>query len=407
LIFDEYFHILMDLTKTIQNLSVELHPEIIKIRRHLHMNPELSFKEKETSAFICDRLNSAGIRFKAGIAETGIVATVTGNQSGNKVIALRADMDALPIEEINNTSYKSRNPGVMHACGHDAHSASLIGTAIILEKLKESFGGTVMLIFQPGEERAPGGAMLMLNEGIFDPVRPDLILAQHVMPSLKSGMAGFAPGAIMASSDEIYMTIRGKGGHAAIPDRVNDTVLAASQVIISLQQIVSRHANPFSPTVLSFGKVIADGAVNVIPSEVRIEGTLRTMDEKWRKKAIEKMTHIAQSVADSMGTTCDFNIVGGYPVLKNDHEVTSKSMQFASEFLGKDQIAALDPRMTSEDFAFYADIIPATFYRLGTGDPEKEILSDLHTPNFDLDENALRTGMGLMAFMAIRHLQIQ
>jgi amidohydrolase len=397
----------MDIIKTIQKLSTGLHPEIISVRRHLHMNPELSFRETGTAAFICDKLDSAGISFKAGIARTGIVASIKGGQPGNKVIALRADMDALPIEEHSEMPYISINSGVMHACGHDAHCASLIGTAIILNKLKESFGGSIMLIFQPGEEKAPGGAALMLNEGIFDSHRPDLILAQHVMPSLKSGMAGFGSGPVMASSDEIYITIKGKGGHAATPDRVNDTVLAASQVIVSLQQIVSRHANPFSPTVLSFGKVIANGAVNVIPSEVRIEGTLRTMDEKWRKKAIEKITHIAHSVADSMGTTCDLNIAGGYPVLKNDPEVTRNSVNFASEFLGKDQIATLDPRMTAEDFAFYADIIPATFYRLGTADPEKGISSDLHTPDFDIDENALKTGMGLMAYMAIRHLQIQ
>ncbi len=397
----------MDLKKTIQNLSVELHPEIIRLRRHLHMNPELSFMETGTSAFICDSLNSAGISFKAGIAKTGILATIKGNQAGNKVIALRADMDALPIEESNNTSYKSRNQGIMHACGHDAHSASLIGTAIILEKLKGSFGGIVMLIFQPGEEKAPGGASLMLKEGIFEPVKPDLILAQHVLPSLKCGMAGFAPGAIMASSDEIYLTIRGKGGHAAIPDRVNDTVLAASQIIVSLQQIVSRNANPFYPTVLSFGKVIANGAVNVIPSEVRIEGTLRTMDEKWRKKAIEKITHIARSVASGMNTTCDINIMGGYPVLKNDPEVTTRSIGYASEFLGKDKVSSLDPRMTAEDFAFFADIVPATFYRLGTADPENKLACDLHTPDFDIDESALKTGMGLMAYMTIRHLQNQ
>jgi amidohydrolase len=369
------------------------------------MHPELSFMETETSAFISDRLDSAGISYKSGIAKTGIVALIQGQQNGKKIIALRADMDALPIEEINTTSYKSLNPGVMHACGHDAHSASLLGTALILEKMKEVFGGTVMLIFQPGEEKAPGGAVLMLNEGIFDPIRPDLILAQHVMPSLNCGMAGFASGAIMASSDEIYITIRGKGGHAATPNRVNDTVLSAAQVIVSLQQIVSRYANPFSPTVLSFGKVIADGAVNVIPSEVRIEGTLRTMDEKWRKKALDKMTHMAQSVAESMGTTCELNIMGGYPVLNNDPDITNKSMTFASEFLGSDQIARLEPRMTAEDFAFYANLIPASFYRLGTANPDKGITSDLHTPHFDIDENALKTGMGLMAYLAIRHLQ--
>lgn len=395
----------MHIINTIQNLSSELLPEIIRIRRHLHMHPELSFMETETSAFISDRLNSAGINFKSGIAKTGIVAVIQGLQAGKKVIALRADMDALPIEEMNNASYKSLNPGIMHACGHDAHSASLIGTAMILEKMKESFGGTIMMIFQPGEEKAPGGATLMLNESIFDPIRPDLILAQHVMPTLNCGMAGFASGAVMASSDEIYITIKGKGGHAALPNRINDTVLSAAQVIISLQQIVSRNANPFSPTVLSFGKVIANGAVNVIPSEVRIEGTLRTMDEKWRKKAIDKLTHMAKSVAESMGTTCELNILGGYPVLKNDPDVTNRSITFASEFLGSDQIINLEPRMTAEDFAFYASLIPASFYRLGTANPEKDIASDLHSPYFDIDENALKTGMGLMAYLTIRHLQ--
>lgn len=395
----------MDIINTIQNLSGELLPEIIRIRRHLHMHPELSFKETETSAFISGRLDSAGISFQAGIAKTGIVASIQGKQTGKKIVALRADMDALPIEELNTASYRSLNPGIMHACGHDAHSASLLGTALILDKMKEFFGGTVMLIFQPGEEKAPGGALLMLNEGIFDPVKPDLILAQHVMPSMNCGMAGFASGAIMASSDEIYITIRGKGGHAAIPDRVNDTVLCAAQVIISLQQIVSRLANPFSPTVLSFGKVIADGAVNIIPSEVRIEGTLRTMDEKWRKKAIDKMTHIVKSVAESMGTTCELNIMGGYPVLNNHPDTTNRSMTFATEFMGNDQIASLEPRMTAEDFAFYANMIPASFYRLGTANPEKGIPADLHTPYFDIDENALKTGMGLMAYLAIRHLQ--
>jgi amidohydrolase len=395
----------MHIISTIQNLSIELLPEITRIRRHLHMHPELSFMEAETSAFISDRLDSAGISYKSGIAKTGIVAFIQGLQPGKKVIALRADMDALPIEELNTASYKSLNPGIMHACGHDAHTASLIGTAMILEKIKEAFGGAVMFIFQPGEEKAPGGAALMLNEGIFDPIRPDIILAQHVMPTMNCGMAGFASGPYMASSDEIYITIRGKGGHAAMPDRINDTVLSAAQVIISLQQIVSRHANPYSPTVLSFGKVIADGAVNVIPSEVRIEGTLRTMDEKWRKKALDKIAQLAKSIAESMGTTCELDTIGGYPVLNNDPDITNQSMTFASEFLGRDQVTRLDPRMTAEDFAFYANLVPASFYRLGTANPEKGITSDLHTPYFDIDENALKTGMGLMAYLSIRHLQ--
>jgi amidohydrolase len=333
------------------------------------------------------------------------VATIKGNLQGNKVIALRADMDALPIEELNTASYKSRNPGVMHACGHDAHSASLIGTAITLDKLKDFFGGSVILIFQPGEEKAPGGASLMLKEGIFETTKPDIMIAQHVLPSLKSGMVSFGSGPMMASSDEIYLTVKGKGGHAAVPDHLDDTVLAASQIIVALQQVVSRNASPFSPTVLSFGKVTASGAVNVIPSEVRIEGTLRTMDEKWRKKAIEKIKQIARSVAAGMNTTCDINILGGYPVMKNDPDLTARSINFATEFLGKDKIARMDPRMTAEDFAFYAELVPSTFYRLGTADPKKKISSGLHTPDFDIDESALKTGMGLMAYLAVSFLQ--
>jgi len=395
----------MDLKKSIQELSANLLPEIIRIRRHLHMNPELSFMESGTSAFICKNLDAAGISYKAGIAKTGIVAMIKGTMKGKKVIALRADLDALPIEELNNTSYKSRYPGVMHACGHDAHSASLIGTAIILDRLKDLFGGSVMLIFQPGEEKAPGGASLMLKEGLFTTIKPDRIIAQHVLPSLKSGMVSFGSGPMMASSDEIYLTVKGKGGHAAVPDHVDDTVLAASHIIVALQQIVSRNASPFSPTVLSFGKVTANGAVNVIPSEVRIEGTLRTMDEKWRKKAIEKIKKIARSVAASTNTSCDINILGGYPVLRNDPDVTAKSVNYASEFLGNKQIAVMEPRMTAEDFAFYAELIPATFYRLGTADPKKVHTSGLHTPDFDIDESALKTGMGLMAYLAIKHLQ--
>jgi amidohydrolase len=395
----------MDLKKTIRDLAVQLHPEIIRIRRHIHMHPELSFAEKETSAFICEQLSHAGIKFRSGIAKTGIIAMIKGKPGGKRTVALRADMDALPVEEANDSSYKSLNKGIMHACGHDAHTASLIGTAIILDKLKAQFTGSVMLIFQPGEEKAPGGASLMLSEGVFEEVKPDLILAQHVIPSLKSGTVGFGPGAIMASSDEIYLTVRGKGGHAAVPDHIDDTVLAASQIIVSLQQVVSRNASPFSPTVLSFGKIIAGGAVNVIPSEVRIEGTLRTMDEKWRKKAIEKIRHITSSVSASMNTTCRVEILGGYPVLRNDPEITARSAEFASEYLGKDKVARLEPRMTAEDFAYFAELIPATFYRLGIAYPGKKPAPGLHSPEFDIDESALTTGMGLMAYLTISHLR--
>lgn len=395
----------MDVINQIKTLSKELTPEIVKIRRHLHMHPELSFMEFETSKYIGQILDRSGISYRAGIAKTGIMAKIPGQMEGHRIIALRADLDALPIEEMNDKAYRSVNKGIMHACGHDAHSASLIGTAMILDKLKASFGGAVIFIFQPGEEKAPGGAKLMLEEGIFDEVKPDIILAQHVMPSLPSGITGFCPGAYLASSDEIYITIKGQGGHAAMPHKITDNLLVAAHIIVALQQIVSRKADPFSPTVLSFGKIKADGAVNVIPSEVIIEGTFRTMDDKWRKEAHEQMIKIAQSIASGMGATCELNIVEGYPVLYNDPDTTNLSKDYAREFLGEDHVVNLEPRMTAEDFAFYARLIPATFYRLGVSSPEKDISAELHSPYFDIDEDALETGMGLMAFLALRHLQ--
>jgi len=354
----------MDLINQIKKLSKELAPEIIQIRRHLHMHPELSYLERETSQYISHILDKAGIPHQKGIVKTGILAKISGQLEGKKAIALRAELDALPIEEINDKSYKSVNRGIMHACGHDAHSASLIGTAMILDQLKHRFGGTIILIFQPGEEKAPGGAKLMLEEGIFNDLKPDLILAQHAMPSMASGTVGFCQGTYMASSDELYITIKGHGGHAAMPHQITDTVLAASQIIVALQQIVSRNADPFSPTVLSIGKIRAEGAVNVIPSEVFMEGTFRTMNDQWKKEAHRQMKKITQSIATGMGATCEFNIVEGYPVLYNDPEMTALSKEYACKFLGEKKVLNLEPRMTAEDFAFFAQQIPATFYRL-------------------------------------------
>jgi len=369
------------------------------------MHPELSFREFETSKYVRQILQQAGISFQEGIVQTGIVAKIHGQKEGHKIIALRADLDALPIDELNDIPYKSVNKGIMHACGHDAHAASLIGTAMILNRMKEDFGGLIMLIFQPGEEKAPGGAKLMLEEGIFDEVKPDLILAQHVMPSLPAGTVGFCPGAYMASSDEIYLTVKGHGGHAAMPHKITDNVLVVSHIIVALQQIVSRNADPFSPTVLSFGKIIADGAVNVIPSEVTVEGTFRTMNDTWRKDAHQQMIRLAQSIATGMGAECDFKIVEGYPVLHNDPDSTNLSRAFAREFLDDAGIVDLESRMTAEDFAFYGRQVPATFYRLGTSNPAKGISAELHTPYFNIDEDVLETGMGLMAYLALRHLQ--
>ena len=394
----------MSTIETIKKISQELFPGIREIRRHLHRHPELSFSEFKTAEYICGQLDRQKIPYKKGIAGTGIVAEVSGNNPQGRIIALRADMDALPVREENDVEYKSINNGVMHACGHDVHSASLLGTARILLELKDRFTGKVKLVFQPGEEKAPGGAGMMIKENLFGEDQPSVMLAQHVYPSMLSGKAGFREGKYMASSDEVYITIRGKGGHAAMPHMTTDSVLIASHILVALQQIVSRRAEASTPTVLSFGRMIADGAVNVIPEEVTLEGTFRTMDEKWRKEAHQRMINMAQSIAESMGGKCELKIVPGYPVLQNDPVVTRKSVEYAREYLGKDNVQELDLRMTAEDFAFFADIYPAALYRLGVRKSPDLAPLELHTSTFDIDEDAIQTGMGLMAWLTFSHL---
>jgi amidohydrolase len=275
---------------------------------------------------------------------------------------------------------------------------------MILMKLRNEFSGKVKLVFQPGEEKAPGGARMMLEDDLFKGEEPDVMLAQHVYPPMLSGQVGFREGIYMASSDEIYIKVQGKGGHAAMPHRTTDSVLIASHILVALQQIVSRHAEASIPTVLSFGRMIADGAVNVIPNEVTIEGTFRTMDETWRKEAHHRMINMAQSIAESMGGQCELKIVEGYPVLKNDPGITRKSRSIAREFLGDEMVHDLDIRMTAEDFAFFADRYPAVLYRLGARESETQAPLELHTPTFNISEDTLETGMGLMAYLAIAHL---
>ncbi len=394
----------MDIKQRIKDLSEKYFEEVKKTRRHLHQNPELSFEEFKTSEYITQILDELKIDYKKGIVKTGIIAKVEGENPGKRVIALRADMDALPIQEQNNVTYKSQVDGVMHACGHDVHSSSLIGSLKILNELKEHFEGTILFIFQPGEERAPGGAKRMLAEGALDDPKPGLIIGQHVMPAMNTGTVGFKEGKYMASSDEIYISLKGKGGHAAMPDQVTDTVLIASQIIVSLQQIVSRNADPTIPTVLSFGKVIANGATNVIPYEVNIEGTFRTMDESWRGKAHLRIREIATGIAESMGAECHVKILNGFPLLKNESEVTRKAAQFAKDFLGEENVLDLDIRMTAEDFAFYSQKFPTTFYRLGIKNKNTNAVRALHTSNFDIEEEALKTGMATMAWLAYSFL---
>lgn len=390
----------MNLINKIKQLSDNYFNDIVKIRRHIHQNPELSFNEFNTSSYIASQLEQENIEFKKGFVKTGIVAEIKGKNPTKKTIALRADMDALPIIEKNDISYKSQN-NAMHACGHDAHVASLIGVAKILNNLKSEFEGTVKLIFQPGEELLPGGAIQMIEQGALNNPKPDIVIAQHVFPELPVGKVGFRKGVYMASSDEIYITIKGKGGHAAMPNKTTNIVLVASQIIVALHQMIESKSPKSVPTVLAFGKVIANGATNVIPNELKIEGTFRTMDENWRQKAHDEINKIAFLIAERMGAKCEIKIAKGYPVLKNDVNVTEKSVTFAQQYLGKKNVVELDQRMTSEDFAYYSLYYPATFYRLGISNKEKNILSGLHTSTFNIDEDALKVGMGLMSWIAI------
>lgn len=377
--------------------------ETIAIRRHLHAHPELSFEEINTSNFIVSKLKEYHIPFKQGIVKTGIVAIIEGQNPSKKIIALRADMDALPITETNHCEYKSKNEGVMHACGHDVHSACLLGAAKILNELKNSFEGTVKLIFQPGEEKLPGGASLMIKEGILENPTVTSIFAQHVFPSMEAGKVGFRNGMYMASTDEIYLTVIGKGGHAAMPSDYNNPLLIASAVLLELNKTFMQQ-NHTTPTVLAFGKIVGNGATNVIPDEVKIEGTFRTMDEQWRKDAHLKMKTIAETVAINMGGRCDVRIEHGYPFLINDEATTNLARKAAQEYLGKENVEELPMRMTAEDFSFFSQKIPACFYRLGTANKLKGITSGVHTSTFDIDEKALEVGTGLLAWLVINEL---
>jgi amidohydrolase len=387
----------------IQELSKGFFNEVVTNRRHLHGHPELSFQEVETSAFVANKLDELGIGWER-MADNGLVALINGEKPSNKVVALRADMDALPITEANNVPYKSQNEGIMHACGHDVHTSSLLGTAKILTELKSEFGGTVKLIFQPAEERLPGGASLMIAEGVLENPKPDAVLGQHVMPFIDAGKFGFRSGQYMASTDELYVTVKGKGGHGAQPHNNVDPVIITAHILIALQQIVSRMAAPINPTVLSFGKVIANGATNVIPNEVKLEGTFRALNEEWRAEAHIKMKKMAEGIAESMGGSCEFTIMKGYPFLINEPKLTAATRSHAEDYLGKENVVDLDIWMAAEDFAYYSQVADACFYRMGTRNESRGITSAVHTPTFDIEETALEQSIGLMAYLAIKQL---
>ena len=394
----------MDYLSQVKYAANEHAVELQKIRRHLHAHPELSFEEKETAAFISGWLHKNGIPHQTNIGGHGISALIEGREPGSATIALRADMDALPIEEQNECTYRSVNGGIMHACGHDVHMTCLVGAAKILNGLKAHFKGTVKLIFQPAEETVPGGAIRMIEEGVLEDPKPQAIFGQHVFPELEAGKVGFRSGKYMASNDEVTIYVKGRGGHAAMPDRTDDTVLASAHVVVALQQIVSRKAPPQVPTVLSFGKVVTNGAMNVIPEKVSLHGTFRTFGEEWRAKAHKLIRETAEHTAKAYGCTCEVEIKKGYPFLVNDEKLTAAARQAAVEYLGAENVVELEMRMTAEDFSRFSQIMPACFYRLGTANEKRGIVSNLHTPTFDVDESSLETGAGLMAYIALKQL---
>jgi len=389
----------------IKALSNEIAEDVIRIRRHMHRNPELSFEETETQSFIRNELEKIGIDDIRTCANTGLVAMIRGNNPDKKTIALRGDIDALPIQEENDVEYKSQNAGVMHACGHDVHTSSLLGTARILHRFREHFEGSVKLIFQPGEEKLPGGASLMIKEGVLKDPDVSSIVGQHVMPLLDAGQIGFRSGMYMASADEIYIKVIGKGGHGAHPHMNIDPIAISAQLITGLQQVVSRNAKPSIPSVLSIGRIEGYGSTNVIPDEVNMQGTFRTFDEEWRERAHSLIVEYCEGIVSSMGAKCEVEVRKGYPHLKNDEAITDAMRSAAVEYVGEENVVDLEIWPAGEDFAFYSQEIPATFYRLGTRNRDKGIDAMLHTPRFNIDEEVLKIGPGLMAWLAITQLQ--
>jgi len=385
----------------IKEIASSIFPDIVSVRKWLHMHPELSFKEKETSKYICSILKKNNIYFVNNIGGYGIVATVKGKNPDSKVIAFRADMDALPIEEQNEVDYKSIYKGVMHACGHDVHTSILIGAAIIINKLKEHLEGTIKFIFQPAEEKLPGGASLMIKDGVLNNPKVDKIIALHVFPEMEVGFLGFREGKYMAACDELEVTIKGKGGHAALPEKTINPITVASEMIIKTRESIKQIGKD-NLYVLEYGDFHAYGASNVIPENAFIKGTFRTMNESFRKKACDLLLHQSKEIAIKYGVDCEYKIIKGYPSLFNNPRLTKECRELAIDFIGLEKVSDLPIRMASEDFSFYSQECPACFFRLGVNNKEKGITHLVHTPKFDIDHNAIELGIGLMSYFALK-----
>jgi amidohydrolase len=390
-----------EIKEKIKLFSEKYFGEILAIRQHLHTIPETGFEEFETSKYIIKKLREYGIPYQMRVAKTGVVGVIHGKNSNKKIIALRADMDALLIKEENDVTFKSQHEGKMHACGHDAHMACVLGVAKILNEIKNEFEGTVKLIFQPSEEKFPGGAIKMIEEGVLENPKVESVFGQHTLPSLEAGKVGFRSGKYMASTDEIYITVHGKGGHAATPELYINPLNIAAMIILELEKEFNKNKPQDSLSVLAFGRIIGDGRTNIIPDEVKIEGTIRTFNEEWREKAHKIIIKTAAAVAEGSKGSCEVRIDRGYPVLVNDEELTEKTKRLAIEFLGSENVVNLDMRMTAEDFAYFAQKVPSVFYRFGVRNESKKITSNLHTSTFNIDEESLKTATGLMAWIAV------
>ncbi len=388
------------LLEKIKTLAAQGQNENIAIRRHLHANPELSYQEFETCKFLQAQLTKIGIPFTV-IATTGVLGIIEGKNPSKRVIALRADMDALPIMEENEVDYKSKNEGVMHACGHDVHTTILLGAAKILWSLRDEFEGTIKLLFQPGEEKNPGGASYMIRDGALQNPVPQGIIGLHVHPGLPFGKLSFRKGRVMASADELYISIKSSGGHAATPHQTVDTVLVAAQLITSLQTIISRNRNPQNPSVLSICSIHGGNTTNVIPSEVKLMGTFRAMDEEWRFKAHELMMQQAKGLAIATGAEIDFRVDVGYPTVDNEPAITEAAWKLADQYMGAENVEETELRMGAEDFGYYSQVIPGCFFRLGVRNELKDAIHNVHTPVFKVDEDAIAHGVGMMAWLGV------
>ena len=392
-----------DIKNQIKKITKSIIRDVIDIRRWIHQHPELSFQEEQTSKYICKILKENHIDFINNIGGYGVVALIKCSDPEHRVVGLRADMDALPIQEKNNIDYKSIYDGVMHACGHDVHTAIMLGTAIVLNKIKHQIKGTVKIIFQPAEEKLPGGASIMINDGVLENPKIDQMLALHVYPEFEVGTVGFRGGKYMAACDELYLTVKGQGGHAALPDKVVNPITIAAHLIVRIKDLVQSMAND-NQYVLEFGDFHAYGASNVIPSEALIQGTLRTLDEDFRNDIHQLLQRELTKIARKHSGSCTVDIKKGYPVLYNDPLLTQQCKRLSMQFLNPKYVKDLDVRMSSEDFSYFSQECPSCFFRLGVANTEKKIHHLVHTPYFNIDEKSLEIGVGLMSYLTFFNL---